>query len=133
MTLSGNGRSNCFCSSGDTATSLRDALKRKRLVDWTLRHDRGPWFERDGAKGVLILEQVLLQQTAQCLGLLWAEVNRLEGVDGDLLDRFLVGGAEGKAEVPHAFLHLHAVGITLAIIGRSLQNALRLRSLLAHA
>jgi hypothetical protein len=31
------------------------------LVDWTLGHDRGPWFERDGAKGVLILQQVLLQ------------------------------------------------------------------------
>ncbi len=91
-------------------------------MDWTLRHDRGPWLEGDGAKGVLVLDQVLSQHIAQCLGLLRAEVNGLEGVDGDLLGRFLVGGAEGEAEVPHALLHLNAVGIALAVIGGSLQN-----------
>jgi hypothetical protein len=91
-----------------------------------LRHDRGPWFEGDGAKGVLILEQVLLQHIAQCLGLLWAEVNGLEGVDGDLFGRFLISGAEGESEVPDALLHLNAVGIALAVLGRPLQNDVRL-------
>ena len=96
------------------------------LVDWALRHDRGPWFEGNGAEGVLVLEQVLLQHIAQRLGLLRAEVNGLEGVDGDLFGRFLIGGAEGESEIPDALLYLNAVGIALAVVGRALQDDVRL-------
>ena len=47
-------------------------------------------------------------------------------VDGDLLGRFLIGGAEGQPEVPDALLHLNAVGIALAVLGCAHQNNVRL-------
>ena len=81
---------------------------------------------------MFVLDQILSQHIAQCLGLLRAQVNGLESVDGDLFSRLLVRGAEGKPEIPHAFLHLNAIGIALAVIGCSLQNNVWLRRFLAH-
>ena len=97
---------------------------RNALVDWTLRLHRGPGFEREMSEGVLILRQILLQHIPQCFGLLRAQVDRLKGIDGDLFGRILMGGAEGQAKIPHAFLHLNAVGIALAVVGRSVRVSL---------
>src|SRR5947209_3504223 len=64
----------------------------------------------------LILRDILLQDRKQRLGLLRAHVDTLEIVDLNLRLTLLLQCAKDQEEVPDAYPHLHAVGITLTII-----------------
>jgi len=68
------------------------------------------------AKGLLILGKMLTQHVPQSFGLLRAQINELVIADGYLLRAFACGDAKGKLEIPHAYAHLHAVGVGLTIV-----------------
>src|SRR5271157_1150868 len=74
-------------------------------------------IEFDLAESVLVVDQVLLQDGVQRLGLLRAEIDSLEVADLDARFILLRQGAEDEKEVPDVDAHLHAVGVVLAVIG----------------
>jgi len=77
-----------------------------------LNHAR---IELDLTEGILIADDVLLQDAEQGLGLLRAQIDSLEVVDLDLRFCLLMKSAEGEEEIPHADADLHAVGIAFAV------------------
>ena len=84
-------------------------------------------------EGLLVLLHVVREYVQQRLGLLRAQVNRLEVLDLDLFGRGLVHGPEDELEVPHAHAHLDAVRIAFAVLVRVQQRQRRLLVLLGLA
>src|SRR5208337_1026440 len=93
------------------------------------RHAR---IELDIAKGVLVVDQVLLQDGVQRLGLLRAQVDALKVTDFHAVFVLLLQGAKHQEEVPDVHSHLHAVGIALAVVGRVRQLNRWLRRILHY-
>src|SRR5260370_42608423 len=75
-------------------------------------------FKSDLPKGRLILRDVLLQDLKQRLGLLGAEVDALEVVNGNVIRSNLVHPAKQKEKIPEIHAHLDAIGVVLTILGR---------------
>jgi hypothetical protein len=97
----------------------------------------GLWelFEGDGAEGLLVLGKIVAEDVPESLGLLRAEVDALEVLDGELVGCVLRHGAEDQEEVPYTHAHLDAVGVAVAIVlgGGELEGGLVCgRVLLAH-
>jgi hypothetical protein len=84
-------------------------------------------IELDLTEGALVADDILLQQSEQCLGLLRAEVDALEVANLDLRFGLLLQGSEHHEEVPDIHPHLHAVGVGLAVVGSIDQLDVRLR------
>jgi hypothetical protein len=74
-----------------------------------------PGIEFDLAKGVFILNDVLLKNREQRLRLLRTDVDSLKICDFDLRLALLLQGAEDQEEVPNVDADLHAVGVVLAV------------------
>ena len=85
------------------------------LVDWSARR---PWIKLDLTERRLIIRHVLLQKGGQRLGLLRAKINSLKVSHLRLRLRALLHGSENQEEIPHIDPYLHAVGISLAVVGR---------------
>ena len=90
------------------------------LVDGTVAGDDKAldlWaFEGDGAKGLLVLLDVMTEDVQEGFGLLGTEVDALEVVDANLVWGMLVDGAEDQEEVPDGEPYLHTVGVGVAIV-----------------
>ncbi len=71
----------------------------------------------DFTKGGFITRNILLQESKQSFGLLWAQVDALEIANFHLCFVLLLHRAEHQEEVPDIHSHLHAVGIGFPIIG----------------
>ena len=84
-------------------------------MNWTLRSHS--WIELDLAEGTLVSRYILLQQSKQSFGLLWAEIYALKIANLDLRLGLLLQSAKNEEEIPNIDPHLHAVGVTLAIGG----------------
>jgi hypothetical protein len=83
-------------------------------VDWARGSDSR--IELDLAKCAFVIGDVLLQNRRQCLRLLRAEIDTLKIPDFNLSFRLLLHGPEYQEKVPDIYPHLHAVGISFAIL-----------------
>jgi hypothetical protein len=83
-------------------------------VDWAA----GLWelLEGDGAEGLLVLGEIVAEYVPEGLGLLGAEVDALEVLDGELVRGVLRHGAEDQKEIPYAHTYLDAVGVAVAVV-----------------
>lgn len=80
----------------------------------------GGCIQRDWAKGLFVLREIVCKHVLQRLGLLRAQVNALEVRNLDLVGRGLrvsVDGSEDKKEIPDGEPDLHRVGIGIAVVG----------------
>src|SRR6516164_5871493 len=84
-------------------------------------------IELNLAKGSLVIDQILLQDGIQRLGLLRAEVDALEVANLDFRFVLLLQRAKHQKEIPDVDPYLHAVGVVLAVIGGVSQLNRRLR------
>src|SRR5437868_6230786 len=73
-------------------------------------------IEFDLAKGVFVVDQVLLEDGIQSLSLLWAEIYTLEVLYFDAGFVLLLQSSENQKEIPDIHPHLHAVGVIFAVI-----------------
>ena len=74
-------------------------------------------FQLDLPESGFVLGHVLLQDVEQRLGLLGAEVDALEIVDGHHVRGSLVDPAEHEEEIPQIHADLNAIGIVLPVLG----------------
>ena len=74
-----------------------------------------PGIEFDLAKGVFVLDNVLLKNRKQRLRLLRTDVDSLKICDFDLGLALLLQGAEDQEEVPDVDADLNAIGVVLAV------------------
>jgi hypothetical protein len=101
-------------------------------MDRPLRLRLRAGFKREMSERLLILRQVLTKHIPQCFGLLRTQVDPLESVDCNLVRRILMRCSEAQAKIPYAYLHLNAVRVALAIVGRLFEFHFGLRCVLAH-
>src|SRR4051795_6516458 len=74
------------------------------------------WIEFDLTKGLLVLDDVLLHDEEQRLGLLRAQIDSLKIVDLDAGAFGGLHGSEAKEEVPYIDTNLHGVGVVFAVL-----------------
>src|SRR5271169_1161467 len=99
----------------DCGSSFPALLRRGTLlVDWAAR--LGELLQGEGAEGLFVLGQIVAEYVPEGLGLLGAEVDSLEVLDGELLRVLLDHGAEDEKEVPDAHSDLDAVGVAIAVV-----------------
>ena len=101
-------------------------------MDRSLRLRRRTGFEREMSERLFILRQVLTKHIPQCFCLLRTQVDPLESVDRNLFRRILMCCSEAQAKIPYAYLHLNAVRVALAIVGRLFEFHFGLWGVLAH-
>jgi hypothetical protein len=87
------------------------------LVDGAAGGDELLGFEGDGAEGLLVLGEVVVEDVGEGFGLLGAEIDSLEVGEVDLFGGVLGHGSEDEEEVPYAHADLDAVGVAFAIVG----------------
>ena len=73
-------------------------------------------LQRNCAKGLLVLRNILSKNVPERFGLLRAEVDALLILNVYMIGCVLVDQSESKKEVPHTYAHLHTVGIVFAVI-----------------
>ena len=100
-------------NSKNNATYFSD----RTLVDGTARWSERR-LERQSAKCLLVLGEIVAEEVQQRFGLLRAEVDALEVLDPHLVRRFLARGSEDQEEVPDAHADMDVVGIAVAIVLR---------------
>jgi hypothetical protein len=88
---------------------------RTLLVDGTVRLGE-LLLEREGTEGLLVLGEIAAEDVPESFGLLGAEVDALEVLDGELVGVLLRHGAEDQEEVPDAHANLNAVGVAVAVV-----------------
>ncbi len=76
-----------------------------------------PWIQLDFSEGVFVLDDILLQDGEQRLGLLRTNVDSLKITDFDLVLALLLKGSKYQEEVPDVHSYLDAVGVVFAIVG----------------
>ncbi len=76
----------------------------------------GKLLEGEGAEGLLVLGEIVAEHVPEGLGLLGAEVDALEVLDGELVGASWLHGAEDEEEVPDAHADLDAVGVAVAVV-----------------
>jgi len=90
------------------------------LVDWTVGGDDevldAGAFKRDGAEGLLVLRDVVLEDVGQGFSLLGAKIDALEVIEANLVGSVLVDGAEDEEEIPEGEAYLDAVGVGVAVL-----------------
>src|ERR1700744_6524215 len=74
------------------------------------------WLQCNGAKGLLILRNVLSEDVPKRLGLLRAEIDALQVLDGYGIGCVLMHEAKRQEEIPDAQAHLHAIGGGIAFL-----------------
>src|SRR5208337_1370423 len=115
----------------ETALPMRNMLVEISFSDWSsppgaqpLLHSPsvngsagGAWIKLDLAERDLVVRHVLLQERHKRLGLLRAQINALKVPQFHLRLRALLHGPKHQEEIPHIDADLHAVGVSLAVIG----------------
>src|SRR5580704_13990498 len=69
------------------------------------------------AEGRFVLRDILMQNVEQSFGLLRAQIDALKVLNVYGVGSGLADGAEHEEEIPKVDSDLHAVGVTIAIIG----------------
>ena len=87
------------------------------LVDGAAGGDELLGFEGEGAEGLLVLGEIVVEYVGEGLSLLGAEVDSLKVAEFDLFGGVLGHGSEDEEEVPDAHADLNAVGVTFAVVG----------------
>src|SRR5579864_2002577 len=88
---------------------------------------RNRGIQLDLPESFLILDDILLQDRYQRLGLLWAQINALEVVDLNVSRGLRLQAAKNQKKIPHAGPYLHGVSVTFAIFRGINQTNIRLR------
>ena len=83
-------------------------------------------LEGDGAEGLFVLGEVVIEDVGEGLGLLGAEIDSLEVGEVDLFGSLLGHGSEDEEEVPDAHADLNAVGVAVAVVRGGGEVELRL-------